>query len=104
MQNTLPHILIMAVASGQAGPVLAGPVFMGHFWNCACAGNEILALEQLHRAVTRACTMPATGIISNSTAQDADIPEMPHHPANYKFPKHIWAKESSVPCLPICLV
>ena len=59
----------MAVASGQAGLVLAGPVFMGHFWNCACTDNEILALAQLHRAVTRARTTPATGSITDSTAR-----------------------------------
>ena len=32
--------------------------FNGHFWNCACADNEVFALVQLHRAITHARTTP----------------------------------------------
>ena len=42
----------------------------------------------------------ATCSITDSTAQD-DIPEKPHHPVSNT---QIWAKESSLPFLPICLV
>ena len=31
----------MAVASGQVGLVLAGPVFNDHFHACACAGDQL---------------------------------------------------------------
>ena len=47
----------MVIASGLAGPVLAGLVFAS-FWNYACADNKIFALVQLHRAITRARTTP----------------------------------------------
>ena len=32
--------------------------FYVNFWKCACADNEIFALAQLQRAITRACTTP----------------------------------------------
>ena len=45
-----------------------------------------------------------TGSTTDSMAQD-DIPKNPLQPANYKFPECTFGqKESSILCLPICLV
>ena len=78
------------------GPVLAGPVFTVIF---GTANTQNFALAQLHREITRARTTPWLTATGSIMAQD-DIPENPHHPANYKFPKSTFG----VPWLPICLV
>ena len=76
----------MAVASSLAGPVLAGPVLYGHFWNCACADNEIFALA--HWAITHAHTTPW---LANERHK---IPEKPHH--HYKFTKRTFGQKKAV--------
>ena len=39
--NAWMRCTCMAVASGLAGPVLAGPVLTRHFHACACAGDQL---------------------------------------------------------------
>ena len=73
--------------------------FYDHFWNCACADNEIFALVQLHRAITHARTTPWLQRMNNQDPRKATSS------VNYiSFQSAHLGKRKQCPCLPICLV
>ena len=82
----------MAVASGPAGLVLAGPVF--NIFGTAHA-QTIHWRSCTDRARTTPWLQQLEVYIIDSTEQD-DIPEKPHNPANYKFSKHTFGQKTAM--------
>ena len=64
--------------------------FYRHFWNCACADNEIFALAQLHQAITSARTTPW---LQRMNDQD---PRKATSTVNFKFSKRTFEQKKAV--------
>ena len=82
----------MAIVSGTAGPVWVGAGFSSSAQHgFTLVGGHVMGGRDMHVRIHTfylSCSASATELYLSCVTMPRDIPEKPHQPRDFNFPKH----------------